>query len=73
MDAAQPLGPRPAQQLHQHGLCLVIERVRGEYRVGVALGNELPEELVAKVARGLLDGLGLASLAREGEATETLA
>ena len=68
MDAAQPLGPGPAQQLHQDGLGLVVQGVRGEDGVGVAVGDELPEEVVAKVARSLLDGLGPAVGARVKDA-----
>ena len=36
--------------------------------IRTAIGDELPEEIVAEVARGLLDGLGLAGGARVNNA-----
>jgi hypothetical protein len=60
MDAAEALGPGTAQELHQDGLGLVIQGVRGQDGIGAALGDERGEAVVAKRAGGLFDGLGLA-------------
>ena len=57
VDAAEPLGPGSAQELHQDGLGLVVEGVGGEDGVGMAVGKELLEEVVAEVAGGLLQTL----------------
>jgi len=68
VNAAEALGPCAAEELHQDGLCLVVQGVRGEDGVGAAIGDELTEEVVAQVARGLLDGLWLAGGARVNDA-----
>ena len=68
MDAAQPLGPGSAQQLHQDGFGLVIQSVRGQDGVGVSLSDQGGEAVVAESPRGLLNCLGLAGLAAAGDA-----
>jgi hypothetical protein len=57
MDAAQPLGPGSAQKFVQHRLRLVVQGVRGGHGVRLPAGHQLPEEGIAKVAGGLLQGL----------------
>src|ERR1017187_2085709 len=66
MDPAHALSPRPAQQLHQHRLRLVIQRVRGQHRIGVPLRDQPGKALVAHRSRGFLDGLRLTLLAAPG-------
>src|SRR5450631_2283404 len=68
VNPTQPLGPGSAQQLHQDRLGLIIQRVGGENRVGVALRDEGGEDFVSECARGLLDGLRLAGFAGAGDA-----
>jgi len=68
MNAAEALSPCAAEELHQYGLSLIVQGVRGEDGVGAAIGDELTEEVVAQVARGLLDGLWLAGGARVNDA-----
>ncbi len=57
MDAAEPLSPGSAQQLVQHRLRLVVQGVRGGHRVRPSIHHQLPEEGIAKIACGLLQGL----------------
>src|ERR1017187_3193458 len=66
MDPAHALSPRPAQQLHQHRLRLVIQRVRSQHRIGVPLRDQPGKALVAHGSRGFLDGLRLTLLAAPG-------
>jgi hypothetical protein len=66
MDSAETFGPGPAEKLHEDGLCLIVEGVGGEDAVGVAGGQEVVEEVIAGVAGGLLDGLGVAVFASFG-------
>ncbi len=64
MNAAQPLRPRPAQQLVKDSLRLIIKRVRGSYRVRLARLQQLAEPSVAQVSRRLLDRLAIGAGSR---------
>src|SRR6266702_5332484 len=68
VDAAQALGPCAAQQFHQDSLGLIVQSVRREDGISVALRNQACEIVVAESARSLFDGLGLAGLAAERDA-----
>ncbi len=60
-DAGQAAGAGAAQDAHQNGFRLVVERVRGGDLVCLAFANELEKPLVTQLTRGgLQTGLVLA-------------
>jgi hypothetical protein len=68
VDGAEALGPGAAKELHEDGFGLVIEGVGGEDGAGVAGGEEAGEDVVAEVAGGFFESLGVAGSAGFGEA-----
>ena len=57
MNAAQALGPSPAQEFGQNCFRLVVAGMRGGHGLHLARSHELPEPAVTQAARGLLDRL----------------
>jgi hypothetical protein len=61
MDGGETFGPGSTEELHEDGLCLVVEGVGGEDGVGVAGRDEGTEEGVANLASGLFQGFAVFS------------
>lgn len=57
MDAAEAVGPGPAEELEEDGFGLVVHGVGGQDGVGPAAAKESVKDLVASVAGGLFEGL----------------
>ena len=58
-DGGDAFGPGSAEELHQDGLGLVVQRVSGEHGVGLAGGDEAAEGFVAEVAGGFFEGFAV--------------
>jgi hypothetical protein len=68
VDGTEAFGPCAAEELHEDGFGLVVESVSGEDAIGLAVGEEGREEVVAEIAGGLFDGLGVSGCAGFGAA-----